>query len=62
MKTRKLDLDRMRQLIAKGLNASQIAGRLGVKPEAIHHACKRLSIAVASAPGGKVEILVASRA
>lgn len=42
----KIDEPRLRYLCAKGLNARQIATRLGVTVSAVHQACKRLSIAV----------------
>jgi hypothetical protein len=47
-----IDPERLRELCAKGLNASQIASRLGVTVSAIHQATKRLSLDVAAA--GKI--------
>lgn len=41
-----IDPNRLRELCAKGLNASQIATRLGVTVSAVHQAAKRHSVAV----------------
>lgn len=45
----KIDPARLRELCAKGLNAHQIAARLGVTSGAVHLYCKRHNIAVAAA-------------
>lgn len=45
----KIDPDRLRELCAKGLNANQIAPRLGVSKSAVLLYCKRHGIAVAAA-------------
>lgn len=58
----KIDPERLRELCAKGLNANQIAPRLGVTKSAVHQYCKRHGIAVAAAPHGKTGIYFASRA
>lgn len=49
----RIDIERLRQLCAKNLNAVQIAVRLGVTTEAVRVACKRHDIYVAAAPLGK---------
>lgn len=42
----KIDPVRLRELCAKGLNATQIAPRLGVTVSAVHLYCKRHGISV----------------
>lgn len=56
----KINSERLRQLCAKGLNAHQIAPRLGVTASAVHLYCKRHGISVAAAPQGKTGISFAS--
>lgn len=46
-----IDIDRLKQLCAKGLNRVQIAQRLGVTHNAVHQACKRHGISVAVVAG-----------
>lgn len=46
-----IDIERLRQLCAKGLNRAQIAQRLGVTHNAVHQACQRHGIPVVPAPG-----------
>lgn len=52
----RIDIDRLRQLCAKKLNAVQIAGRLGVSHEAVRMACKRNDIYLAAAPQGQTNV------
>lgn len=54
----KVDVERLRQLCAKGLNAIQIANRLGLKPRTVRAACKRNGIAIAAAPHSMTDITV----
>lgn len=53
MSAKRVDIERLKQLCAKNLNAVQIAARLGVSHEAVRQACKRHGISVAAAPLGK---------
>lgn len=46
-----IDATRLRELCAKGLNAQQIATRLGVTPNAVYQRAKRLGISVAAVEG-----------
>jgi hypothetical protein len=46
-----INIDRLRELCAKGLSRDQIAQRLGVTHNAVHQACKRHGISVAAAAG-----------
>lgn len=46
-----LDIERLRQLCAKGLTRVQIAERMGVTRRAVEAACNRHSISVAVAAG-----------
>lgn len=56
----KIDPVRIRELCAKGLNAQQIAIRLGVSVSAVHLHCKKNGISVAAAPRGKTGVSFAS--
>lgn len=51
---------RLQELCAKGLNVTQIAGRLGVSTTTVYYAIKRLGLTAAAAPNGKTNIYVAS--
>lgn len=46
-----IDVERLKQLCAKGLTRVQIAGRLGVTRRAVEAACNRYSIPVAVVAG-----------
>lgn len=46
-----IDIDRLKQLCAKGLDRNQIAQRLGVTHNAVHQACRRHGISVVAAAG-----------
>jgi hypothetical protein len=46
-----IDIDRLKQLCARGLNKAQIAERLGATRHAVEVACKRHNIPVAVAAG-----------
>lgn len=46
-----LNIERVRELCAKGLSRAQIAERLGVTRRAVEAACKRHSIPVVVAEG-----------
>jgi hypothetical protein len=58
----RIDIERLRQLCAKNLNAVQIAARLGVTSESVREACKRHGLTVAAAPLGKQGICSVSTA
>lgn len=46
-----IDVDRLKQLCAKGLTRVQIAERLGTNREAVRKACKRHGISVVAVEG-----------
>lgn len=52
----RIDIDRLKQLCAKNLNAVQIAARLGVSDESVRMACKKHGIALAAAPQGQTNV------
>jgi hypothetical protein len=56
----KVDIGRIRELCAKGLNANQIGARLGLKPNTVRAACRRNGIPVAAAPQARTDISVPS--
>lgn len=62
MSAKRVDVERLKQLCAKNLNAIQIAARLGVSKNAVWEACKRHGISVAAAPLGKQGICSVSTA
>lgn len=55
-----IDIERLRQLCAKNLDAIQIAARLGVTREAVREAAKRHGVTVAVAPRAQTDISFAS--
>lgn len=56
MSAKRIDIDRLRQLTAKNLNAVQIGARLGIKPDSIREACKRHGIEIAAAPRANTDV------
>lgn len=48
-----MDKERLRELCAKGLNAHQIAARLGATSNAIHEYCKRHGIPLTTVVPGR---------
>ena len=56
MSAKRLDIERLKQLCAKNLNAVQIGARLGIKPDSVREACKRHGIAIAAAPRANTDV------
>jgi hypothetical protein len=56
----RVDVERVRELCAKGLNVNQIGARLGLAPRTVRAACKRNGITVAAAPHSRTDISFAT--
>lgn len=56
MSAKRIDMDRLRQLCAKKLDAVQIGARLGIRPDSVREACKRHGIVIAAAPRANTDI------
>lgn len=54
--SRTIDVERLRKLCAKNLDALQIAARLGVKPGSVRDACKKHGISLTAAPQGQTNV------